>query len=76
MVLKDLVAAVNAWPNRPSQREMLKIASCRYCNGEFPVQSQDHALWTSKGVGFVCGHPSCRERQANAHNASRRRRRS
>lgn len=72
MILADLVALVNGWPNRPTSREMLKIVNCRYCGTEFPVQSQDHALWSSKGIGFVCGLPTCREHQAQDHNANRR----
>jgi len=72
MNLKDLVSALNGWPNRPTSREMLKIVKCRYCSEEFPIQSQDHALWNSKGIGFVCGLPTCRTKQAEEHNANRR----
>lgn len=71
--LKEIVAVVNCWKGRPSMREMLKVVHCRHCGEEFPVQSQDYALWTSKGVGFCCGRPACRQKQADDHNANRRR---
>jgi len=76
MTLKQLVDAINGHSLRPSQRPMVKVAQCRYCDAEFPVQSQDHALARSKGTGLVCGKNGCRQRLIDEYNANRRARKS
>jgi hypothetical protein len=76
MNLKQMVDALNNHSQRPSQRPLLKVAQCRYCDAEFPVQSQDHALARSKGTGLVCGALNCRQRLIDEYNANRRARKS
>ena len=71
MTLREMVAAVNAWPTRPTKRDMTKVVQCRFCDVELPVQTQDHALAKSKGSGSVCGGQACRQRLTDEYNAAK-----
>jgi transcription elongation factor Elf1 len=57
--LQAAVDLINKFPNRPSDKVLIRIVHCQFCGYYFPVAVQDYNK--NKGL-LTCGNPGCREK--------------